>query len=245
MQHHAEVFRGRPGGSDWVQWLERTIYAFVRHEEKRWGPLPSWDRDDVMQEVNYRLLREWGDHYPQRIEELRDREEGPGDDSGGYEHGPDYQFVVGVINRAIARPRWTVDKRRRRGLPALVPITGDVEEAPSRDTPETIDLAIDICRYMDGMSPVEQKIWRGRVEGKTMHELGEELGMDFRRVSEIAKAVVAHVALSMQAAESGRACPRFESSRRGRGRTRDSSHQSAGVLDEGLAANPAMKGAAY
>jgi hypothetical protein len=215
MPHRADVFRGRLSGSEGFRWLEEMVHAFVRGDETRRGPLPGGDRDDVAQEVNYKLLCEWGDDYPRRIESLWQREDDSGEPSGGSRDEPDRQFVLDVINRAIARTHWTVNKRRQRGLPEFVPITADVEGIPSPDPSELIDLAIDIRHCLESLSPIEQRIWRGRVEGKTVHELGVELGLNFRRVSEIAREVIGHIASTMQAGPAGREFSQSQSARRG------------------------------
>jgi len=189
------------------------VRAFVHSDEKRRGRLPCGDRDDVAQEVNYRLLCAWGNDYPRRIESLWHHDEGPGQPSQGFHDEPDRRFLVGVINQAIARTHWTVDKRRQRGLREFIPITEGALAISSPDPSEMIDLAVDIRHCLAGLSPIEQRIWRGRVEGYTVHELGIELGLDFRRVSEISRAVIRHIALTMQAA--GREFSRSRSARRG------------------------------
>ncbi|HEX8203184.1 MAG TPA: hypothetical protein VF590_22095 [Isosphaeraceae bacterium] len=88
-----------------------------------------------------------------------------------------------AIGRAIGADRWRDQKRQQRHGPAEVPLAGTGHQANvPRWVEEMVDWALDVDRFLAGLSEVERQILNGYLEGKNDREIAETLCMKPRRV---------------------------------------------------------------
>src|SRR5262249_13614226 len=81
--------------------------------------------------------------------------------------------------------RWTLDKRKQRGL-GEVPLP-EGHEGLQLSESDVVEKTIDLQRIMQRWSKLALTVWQETSSGKTVRELGRELGIQPQRISEIRK----------------------------------------------------------
>jgi hypothetical protein len=152
-----------------------------------WRRLRHQDRDDVIQTVHLFLCQTLGRDYLQLIASVI-----PFSSRGTAtaKHQDVTRGIAHAVSRAIGNQRWTSDKRRQRGLAKEVAYDCEPGTSISSVAAKLINWEIDLSQGIADLGELEAKVWRGLVQRKTTREIGQELGIDFRRIAEIRAQVI-------------------------------------------------------
>lgn len=147
-----------------VQFLQRYARKAIRNEELRYGLLP--DHDDIVHQV----YLEWWERV------------GTGDGALAnllHRDSAERETLRKTVRRVIDHVRY--EHNRSRGV---VDVSG---QSFSQDATEAewLDFRIDVDTGVGGLSTREKTVLMLRGEGKTVEEIGSELGMAKQRVSEV------------------------------------------------------------
>lgn len=169
---------------DAINDIDRYARTIVRSDMYLYGRLPGCFCgglcEDVLQQVHVYLGEEFGDEYAQRVASAISAA------PSMFKTTLEYEVLAKAIKKAIGQARWRYDQRRRRGLPQEVPFPEGYEELHFQESESVlIERTTDLLRMFNSWSPLELAVWQGSSLGKTVQELEQELGIDYRRVSEM------------------------------------------------------------
>jgi len=150
-----------------------------------WRRLRDQDREDVIQNTHLFLCEFLGQDYMQRIASVV-----PHSKRGTTEYCEVRRKIAHAVSRAIGKQRWRSDKRRQRGLAREVSCDCEPSTAVSIVATKLINWEIDLSQGIANLGELESKVWRGLVAGKTTRNIGQELGIDFRRIAEIRRQII-------------------------------------------------------
>jgi hypothetical protein len=150
-----------------------------------WRRLRDQDREDVIQTAHLFLCEFLGEDYMQRIADII-----PFSSRGTSEHNEVTRQIAHAISRAIGKHRWTSDKRRQRGLAREVSADREPSVTVSSTAAKLINWEIDLSQGIADLGELEREVWHRLVQRKTTRHIGQELGIDFRRVAKIRKKII-------------------------------------------------------
>ncbi len=150
-----------------------------------WRRLRDQDREDVVQTVHLFLCQSLGSDYMRRIANII-----PFRSRGTTEHQEVTRGIAQAVSRAIGNQRWTKDKRRQRGLPREVSYDREPSTSVSLIAAKLVNWEIDLSQGIANLGDLETMVWRGLVERKTTRQIGQELGIDFRRIAEMRTEII-------------------------------------------------------
>jgi hypothetical protein len=183
------------GKRDPLRFVDAYSLAAIRRNEVQRGPLPGCERQDVMQQAHLELCTLLGPRYLEQIAVAL---------SSGFRGTPEHAALKKAVWRAIGKARWRHDRREILGLPRELSFSDRNEDPGHPGDRNSIDLAIDLEQALGRSSPLEKQIWQRHHDGKSVRQIGSELGMDFRRVAEIRKRLLALLADRMGSGEGPR-----------------------------------------
>jgi|GEM_PF-5547945 len=173
-----------------LDYIDKYTQAVIKNEIKRWPLPPAIDRADLLIEVHISLLETFGPAYAEDI--------GTALLAGfrGEAHERVKQTFLRCVRRGIGRPQWAFFKRRQREKkrgrngPREVPLTEDREiPAPEGDR----DRALDLESVLASFDEQRRTIWDGLVAGRTLREIGEELGFSQQQVQRRGREVAVQI----------------------------------------------------
>jgi DNA-directed RNA polymerase specialized sigma subunit len=158
-----------PSSQGW-QFIERYTRKAIRNDEHRYGALP--DHDDIVHQV----YLEWRELL--------------GAGSGAYENlllqdSLERETLRKTVRRVIDRTRYETQRSHRAGAVEAELVTACPEPV------EWIDFRIDVDGGVGGLTARERRVLWLRGEGRTVDEIGTELGMAKQRVSELCQHAIA------------------------------------------------------
>jgi len=150
-----------------------------------WRRLRDQDREDVVQTVHLLLCESLGRDYMQQIANII-----PFRSRGTPEHREVSRGIAQAVSRAIGSQRWTKDKRRQRGLPREVSYDREPSTAVPLLAVKLLNWEIDLSQGIANLGELEKLVWYGLAQGKTTRQIGQELGINFRRIAEMRKEII-------------------------------------------------------
>jgi DNA-binding NarL/FixJ family response regulator len=173
-----------------LRFIDRYARASV-HNEFRFRRLPAgFDSDDLVTEIHLALCQTLGSSYTEQIGTAV---------AARFEGEPNRELKRTLdlcVRRGIGRPQWASNKRlqreRRRGRRVPRQVSLECTDLASRR--QSCDHVIDLATILESFDEQRRVIWHGLVAGKTLREIGTELGLSHQQVHRRSLEVLSRVA---------------------------------------------------
>ena len=173
-----------------LQFIERYARASVKNEFRSRALPAGFDADDLVAEIHIALCETLGPDYPEQIgKALLNQFQG--------EMAAEAKRTLRrCVRRGIGRPQWASNKRvqRERSHGRHFPQEETLGNKEIASPLPAVDELIDLASILETFDVERRVIWDGLVAGRTLREIGTELGLSHQQVHRRSLEVLRRVA---------------------------------------------------